>query len=202
MRHLTDAEIVDAAEALDLAPEPAPPDRDTARHLATCASCQASVTRLREALLDAAQDRPVEPSPLFWDHFAARVASAIREEPAATPRAWPWRGRPAAVWLVLLLVVLGAATFSWRATLHAPRGGEQATVPSAAEPARPTPDGEPDAAWVAVGLAADRLTGEDAQALALGAAPGLAEEVAIELSADERDELTRLLETELKRTGV
>ena len=198
MSHLSEADLVDAADPGGLPPGAA------ARHLTTCESCRAAVGVLREALAEAAQDRPAEPSPLFWDHFAARVSSAIRDErPPAAALPWSWIARPAAGWLVLLLVLACASAFAWRATLHAPATvGREVAAPLPATDVLLAGEPDADAAWGAVRLAADRLTGEEAQALDLGAEPGAAEQVATEMSAEERDELARLLETELKRTGV
>jgi hypothetical protein len=66
---------------------------DTTRvaHLQDCTVCRGDVDALAGVLKDVRSDAAVpEPSPLFWDHFSARVRRAVAAEPAAPPRDW-WR---------------------------------------------------------------------------------------------------------------
>jgi len=82
--HLSSQEFVDALD-LNLAP-----GRHT--HLAECPSCQTQLAELR-VLMEAAADGGAvpEPSPLFWEHFQARVRTAVEAEAAsAAPVSW-WR---------------------------------------------------------------------------------------------------------------
>jgi hypothetical protein len=53
-----------------------------------------------------------------------------------------------------------------------------------------------------VRAAAEDIAWEDVQEAGISAVPGSAEGVALELSADERLELARLLDHEMKRNGV
>ena len=61
---------------------------------------------------------------------------------------------------------------------------------------------EADEAWAVVRAAAEGLAWEDAHAVGISAYPGSAEGIALELTAEERAELGRLLNTEMKRSGV
>jgi hypothetical protein len=176
-----------------------PPERR--RHVEECASCQSEAADLRALLTDIRDAPGGAPSPLFWDHFAARVADAIRDEapePAVRMRAWRFGGQTAAWTAIAATVFLGSTMVAWRATLHAPAFPAIAT---ADDPARGD-DLEDDQAWKVVRAAADGLPWEDVQAAGIAARPGSAEGVVMELTADERAELARLLESEMKRSGV
>src|SRR5688572_33144572 len=79
--HLSSQEIVSAIDnALTAARH---------SHLDGCASCQAQVEDLRAVMADAREGADVpEPSPLFWDHFQARVLTAVQSEGQHGVRAW------------------------------------------------------------------------------------------------------------------
>ena len=147
-----------------------------------------------------------EPSPLYWDHFSARVSEAIREEsPAPLPLVWVQRFRsPLAAWAAAaVMAVLIMMTVVWRATLHAPsRGGQAPEIVQARVLAVDPIAGdniEADEAWAVVRAATEGLAWEDAHAVGISAYPGSAEGIALELTAEERAELGRLLKTEMKR---
>jgi len=81
--HLTPEQLVDIAEgtqpqALAL--------NDVEGHLASCEACRRQLADLRSMMAAVAEDEVPEPSPLFWDHFSARVNDAV----AAEPRGWDW----------------------------------------------------------------------------------------------------------------
>src|SRR5215831_7618473 len=108
-QHLSPQQFVDAAENAAPAAVQA--------HLDACRVCAARVAEMRAVLddLDSAPEMP-EPSPLFWDHFSARVRAAVDAEPAAAPAWWPrwWRqvvafGAMAAVATVVVLLRWPAA---------------------------------------------------------------------------------------------
>jgi hypothetical protein len=211
MNHLNAGELVDLIERS--------PDLSRARyrHAETCAHCRAKADALRSiAALAAAEEVPA-PSPLFWDHFSARVGEAIREErfgdaPRIGWRSWltsgpRWTAMAATVAVVTSIVV-------WRATVYAPvpvstprsaaveTHGEPAAALDPSTLAYAAADADDDAAWAIVRAAADDLPWEDAHAAGLSARPGAAEGLALEMTADERQELARLLGQELKRNGV
>lgn len=208
MNHLSGAELVAFIEA---APE-LPVER--VRHAESCDACRAEADALRSVLLVATDNEVPPPSPLYWDHLSSRIADAIRSEPA--PRLvirdtwWRWPASPwGAATTAAALVVL---TMALRTTMYAPvpvvrppvaeRIEMAAPVGSGAEIPEPMLDADNDAAWAIVRAAADDLGWEDAHAAGLAARPGSAEGIALELSAEERVELGRLLGLELKRNGV
>ena len=61
---------------------------DREAHLATCATCAATATDVREALAAALSADVPEPSPLFWPGVNARVQAAVAESAATGWRAW------------------------------------------------------------------------------------------------------------------
>ena len=88
MAHLSAEQLVDIAEGVR--PE------SSASHLEACAACRKQLDDLRAMMAAAAAVDVPEPSPLFWDHFSARVHQAVeaeRESPAPA-LAWWWVRRP------------------------------------------------------------------------------------------------------------
>jgi hypothetical protein len=149
----------------------------------------------------AAEDRIPEPSPLFWDHFPARVAAALRTEPAPAER---WRAAPLATWAsVAAVVTLLLSIALFRTTVHAPLSRTTVPVEQAdVSTVDPVDDVESDEAWAVVRAAAADLASEDAEAAGITAHPGDIEREALRLNADERRELARLLNENLKRNGA
>jgi hypothetical protein len=96
MSHLSPGTFVDLLDG-SLAEESLP-------HLKACQACRQQLAELR-ATWEAAQGfEAPEPSPLFWDHFSARVHEAVSTEPLPT-RGW----RPFAHWRMALLAAGAAA---------------------------------------------------------------------------------------------
>lgn len=201
MKHLDDAEFVDLLEGT------LPSGR--AGHAAECEACRDRVAELASTLSDVRADEAHEPSPLFWDHLAARVSNAIRAEESPRAGLRRWLRAPATAWaaaasLVMLLMVAAV----WRTSQPAVR--EPAEPPSSASATKAGPaiaglrvdDVESDGAWAVVRAAADEWRWEDAHAAGISARPGSAEGVALEMTADERAELARLLEAEMKQSGA
>lgn len=112
-RHLTETERIDAVDGALTA--------DARAHLDGCGVCRQDVDALREMLACVAEDDDSvvpEPSPLFWNHFHARVAAAIDQQAAAgravTARTPWWRGSmrawtSLAATAVIVLVAVTAA---------------------------------------------------------------------------------------------
>jgi hypothetical protein len=199
MKHLTEAEFVDLIDGV------LPAAR--AAHLDGCGQCRGQAAEMSAMLAETNGLEMPEPSPLFWNHFSARVADAVADEPPpAVVPGWTARLRnPAITWAAaasLALLMMVAAL--WRATL-APEDEHSAPGRSglATQPAdRPIDDLDQDEAWAVVRLAADDLVWEEAEAIGITARPGSAELAVLELSPSERGELARLLEEELRRTGA
>jgi hypothetical protein len=201
MRHLTTAEIVDAASN-------APGARGVA-HLERCAACRARVADARAAW-DAAGDAPVpDPSPLYWTHMAARVRERVASETILPAwRARGWRDyvavsgvAPAALVLPLALavVVFGAVLMRHPAsTVEAP--GRQARV--SAPPARAVAETEDAAMWDALRFVAGDVPLDEAHPASLVPAAGSIDRAVQRLSPEELAELDRLLRTELRHPGT
>lgn len=209
MNHLSPAELVDYVERASDLPEP------RAQHARTCARCRGETEALRSALALATTDDVPAPSPLFWDHFPARVSAAIRNDTirsADSGHASGWRWASSRRTVMLATAALVILTVVWRATIYAPVPPAKPVVASlhhgpVASPDAPivpdhTRDADEDPAWALVRAAADDLRWEEAHAAGLSARPGAAEGLALELTAEERLELARLLGQELKHNGV
>jgi hypothetical protein len=200
INHLTRTELLDAIEA------PSQISTGRTRHLEECNACRLQVDSLRGVLARARADRVPEPSPLFWDHFSARVSEAVRDQSIGADQTawWPRVRRPLATWAAASLAsVLVLVTVLWRATVHAP------SFPRVAPPdavvtleAPPADNLDADERWAVVRAAAENVAWEDVHDAGITAAPGETEGVALELTADERSELARLINQELKRNGV
>jgi hypothetical protein len=80
MGHLKSDELIDLAEGTRL--------ESSAPHLQRCGDCQRQLADLRAMMAAAAEVDVPEPSPLFWDHFSARVHEAVAAEDV--PRRAPW----------------------------------------------------------------------------------------------------------------
>lgn len=194
MHHLSETQIVDAVDGrLDAA---------AAAHLAACGPCGARVAELHELMRALPAVDVPEPSPLFWDHFPSRVSRAI-DAPAA-PRRWCspagllWGSAAAAV------IVLGLLLMPMR-TVPVDDAPVTAALarPSATLLADPFDDDlETDDAWALVRSVAEDLDYDDARQIGVAPRAGSIDRVALELSADERAELARLIEQELRRTGA
>ena len=181
MTHLTPDELIDAMEGA-LAPE-------RQSHLGACAECRRQADELAGVLHEAKQVRVPEPSPLFWNHFSQRVRVAIDQEPAP---GGPW---PAWLrWHVLLpvgaaaMIILG---LMMTMPIEQPPAGESIAYESSPfEPA-----GE---SWGAIEDVVGEFDIETASAAGV-IEPGVAELAVLQLTAEEQQELTRLLQAELTR---
>ena len=200
--HLNDVELVDAFDGL-LAPL-------RAAHLQTCASCSERLHSLRNTisgLQGSDQVAVPEPSPLFWEHFSRRVHDAVRE--SGTPghaNRWWQPARIAALSAAAAIVIAAVTTVMLKPASDGRRAATVSAGEEAPSASEQTPAGaldvESDPDWALVRAVADDLQWEDAPEAGIHARPGSADRVAVEMSPAERQELARLLEDELKRTGV
>ena len=188
--HLTPDEQIDSLEGT-LGP-------DRAAHLDACGTCRDEVARLRETF-DAARRVDVpEPSPLFWQHQAARISELVAGEPIQRPRsAWTyaaWAGSAAAVAAAGLLFLRTAST-PVPSSLGA---GLQAHDVSSALSDPTSRDDADERAWAVVEDLGGEIDGDVATA-ALTPATGAADRALEDLDSDEQAELVRVLQRELKR---
>ena len=205
MTHLTDVEFVDLVDGT-LAPA-------RARHLDACESCRASASAIRETLSRAANAEIPEPSPLFWDHFSARVQEGVRAESVAPSGWFGWAQSATMKWAMsgaLLTLLLVAVV--WRAS--APRPGSSASghvaTASSTDPEAFDPD--LDEAWALVRTvaddvardtpASDEIAWDEVATEGFGVRPGAVEHALVALTGDERSELLRLLQAETKQPGA
>ena len=205
MAHLNETQILDA---LDGRLDPV-----AAVHVASCAACSGRVGELRSVLqtIEAAdQDTVPEPSPLFWEQFPARVSRAIdvEPEPAGWFSAWRWWGSAATAAVVILMLVLPLRREAAAPAPVAPAEG--APMVASAELVTITLENlDEDEAWAIVRAVAEETEFDEVQESGLSPRAGSLERAAMELSADERAELGRLIEQDarlvkqqLKRTGA
>jgi hypothetical protein len=209
-RHLNAEQLVDLAEGT-LAERATP-------HLDECDTCRRALAQLRATLLDAGavpgeRDVP-EPSPLFWEHLSARVRESVAAEGLPHSVRWLERWRralePRFVWPALVGVA-GACVLAVVAS-RPPAG----PLPI---PAKPLPVAENTqlpslppleplgvADDPSLNLMADygtTLAWDDIrQEMALDAHAGGTDEAVIALSAEERQELQRLLEEEMSQPSA
>ena len=132
-----------------------------------------------------------EPSPLFWDHQAARIAEAVAAEPAR-PRSWlprlAWGGAVAAA------VVAGLVVF---VPHRVPSGAAAPSAMPAVAPPAASADVESDHAWTLLTTVGGDLD-EESAVDALHPAPDTVDEAVGELDPDERAVLAALLRDGLK----
>ena len=74
MTHLAPDEFVDAADGVLSAAR--------LQHVDACGLCRCELETVVDMLRAGAAGPVPEPSPLFWDHFSARVRKAIAAEPS------------------------------------------------------------------------------------------------------------------------
>ena len=183
MTHLTPDELIDAMEGLlSEAPQ---------SHLAACEHCQRELAGLSSALNDAKQVGVPEPSPLFWPNFSQRVRVAIDQD-ATTGTNWPAWLR----WQVLL--PLGAVAMIVLALMiSVPKQNSVEPDVSAALDAPDAPVALDN--WVMLADLVGDIDLETASAAGVRLMPGDAEQAVLQLTAEEQQELTRLLKAELTR---
>ena len=191
MTHLTPEQLIDVLERSGATTHRS---LGEAGHLAECERCRRALADLAAVLADAQQVSVPEPSPLFWPHFSERVRAAIDRE---APPTGAWRS-----WLrwQVLLPFGAAASIILAAMFFLARPDRAAGDAAAAPPDAPAAFEAlaSSDSWVVL---AD-LVGEmdlDAATAAGVIAPGVAEQAVLQLTADEQQELTRLLEAELTR---
>ena len=171
-----------------------------AQHLAGCPACRTDVETLGGVLARVRAVDVPEPSPLFWDHLAARVGEAIAREPApASTRGW-WSPRLAWAAVAVVLTAAGAGYL----TRSRPQPQPTTTVAAHSAPASADPvvhpetlgeadPGVADDGWALIAAVADQVGDEDVLLPQVGQA-----ELSISaLSAEERTALAGELAAEL-----
>ena len=179
INHLSAEEHVDLLDGV-LAPE-------RAAHATSCPDCRDEAARLRDVAARAALDDVPEPSPLFWEHQAARIAAMVADEvPRSVTRSWA-----IAAWTTGLAATLATALFVLRPQPVAPVLQVPSAPAGAAAPRAPATDGD-ERAWSLVEELGGQVDADEAAA-AIAPAAGAADRAVDDLDADEQAELVRLL---------
>jgi hypothetical protein len=187
MRHLSTAAFADAIEG-----RLSEADR---RHLDGCARCAATVASLSQAMRGIREDdEQPEPSPLFWEHFPARVRDAVQESVPDTRSSW----RPPA-WAVVCSIVIVAAALV--VGLRDLRLSPAAVAPGVASLQTAPATMPEDPAWTLLTDVASAAVEDDPQTAPVTVRPSEVDRAVTSLSDTEREELRRLLQNEMKRPG-
>jgi hypothetical protein len=196
MKHLSREELIDSLEgSLPLARE---------AHLDDCLTCRAERTSLEQVLQRVAAVEIPEPSPLFWEHFSARVRDAAARQPVpagAGWEAWAWPRWAVGAATLVLCVTLGWAGWRDYGRAHfvdkgnvrlVHEGGLEGTDPGLALMVS-------DEDWNLVMSMAEDVTVDDADEPGLVIRPGATDRAFTDLSSEQRTELARLLTAEMTR---
>lgn len=159
-----------------------------AAHLDACGACRAAVSELSAVLAALKSETVPEPSPLFWEHFSARVREATSTVTPPERRAW-MLGRPVLVLGALAAVAL--VLFVWSSSL---REGPASLPPSVTTATGESP-AEAEVAWQAMSEMAASMAADDVR-IATASAPERTS-VLSELSDDERAAFVELLKREI-----
>jgi hypothetical protein len=182
--HLSPAEGIDALDGTL--------STDRRAHLDQCPQCRAGVAALAETARDLRSSDVPEPSPLFWDHQAARIAEALAAEPVQSSSWLPrlaWGGAVAAA------VVAGLVVFVPYRVPFSGAAAPGATL--AVAPPEASTDVESDRAWTLLTTIGGDLD-EESAVDALHPAPDTVDEAVGTLDPDERAVLAALLRDGLK----
>lgn len=205
MKHLSESEIVDLVDGT-LAPA-------RAAHLDACDACRTGADDLRDVLARTADVTIPEPSPLFWEHFSARVREDVQTAGAVASSRWfGWADGPTVKWamagaLLTILLVSGVWVSLWRTNATLPDQIPPVSTATASAGDRDEAgvresDADTDEAWALVRTVADDLAWDDVVEEGLGVRSDAAERAIATLTRDERSELVRLLAAETKQPGA
>ncbi len=159
-----------------------------AAHLGECGACRAAVSELSAVLAALKAEAVPEPSPLFWEHFSARVREATAVVAPPERRAW-MLGRPVVALGALAAVAL--VLFVWSSSVL----DRPASPPAAVTTAAGETPADAEVAWQAMSEMAASMTADDVRR-ATASAPERTS-VLSELSDDERAAFVELLKREI-----
>lgn len=196
MSHLSASEFIDLADGVL--------PRERAAHVDGCGACRAQAAAVRDALTftDASADVP-EPSPLFWDHFSARVRDAIAEAPQRPAFGLRFGAlRPIVATAAIVVVIVSVVFLSRDARTRIP--SPPSAPPAAADidhAIDPAPHASHAAEWAVLTAAASDLQFDEARQAGIDVPSAAVDRAVTQLTRDELSELGRLLQAELKRAG-
>jgi hypothetical protein len=196
MKHLSREELIDSLEGT-LAPA-----REA--HADGCASCRAERASLQQVLQRVAAVEVPEPSPLFWEHFGARVREAVERQPQPVSTGWQaWAWPRWAVGAATLLVCITLGWAGYRDHRYGRLTGSGSVrllhegAPDTSDPALSVALSDED--WNLVVSMAEDVTVDDADEPGLVVRPGATDRALTDLSSEQRSELARLLTAEMSR---
>jgi hypothetical protein len=193
MTHLTPDELLEVIEQSPVA------DRYR-EHLDSCDRCRTEAAALSAVLGTTRRVGIPEPSPLFWDQFSRRVHEAIAVEPGPVPNAARWLRWPVLLPLSGLALLIVALTVSV-VPRDSARDERRATAAEDSARVGVETSATLETTWALVADLVGPIDLETAHEAGIAIPPGAADEVALDLSADEREELVRLLRQELGQPG-
>jgi hypothetical protein len=169
------------------------------RHLQQCTRCQAEAAALEAALRELREIDAPEPSPLFWNHLAARIRTAVAQEPLprglslAVP-GWRWWVPASGLAAAVVALVLSAGAPHSLSVDARPVVSPPQVAPAVAT------DDEAAGAWdLVVEVAASAEWGENND---VWLEPASAERAATEWSAEDQARLMRVLSDELTKSPL
>jgi len=203
MKHLSREELIDSLERT------LPATREA--HLGDCSTCRDERAALAQVLQRVVDVEVPEPSPLFWEHFSARVREQIVQQPQPVGTGWSglsaWSWPRWAVGTAMLLVCVTLGWVGLHDARHGRLGDKSGSV-------RTLHDGTPepgdagypgvvtissDEDWNLVVSMAEDVTVDDADEPGLAIRPGATDRALTDLSSEQRSELARLLTAEMTR---
>jgi len=196
--HLRPDELIDFAEGTRA--------ESSATHLVECAVCRLHLAELKATMSAAADVNVPEPSPLFWDHFSARVHDAVAAEGSPRRSFWTWPRVVIPAVSVATAVLAVAITLNWgsadRGIAPLPAvGPAPVALPVTSAELLADPQSAGDTALTLVAELSSDMDLETAREAGL-AGRGSAEHAVTHLTGSELRELQRLLQEELARSGA
>jgi hypothetical protein len=201
MKHFSPSEFVDFAEGT-LAPA-------RAAHADGCDDCRAQGALIRDAIRATATSEIPEPSPLFWEHFSARVREGVAAEAPHT--AWSWLGGRQSIRLAAAIaIVVAVVSTAW--LMREPKVS-RVPVPATQQQAASTPvvghsadldagiDADNAEVWAVLTAAASDMAIEEARAAGMKPHPAAVDRAVQGMTTAELAELGRLLQSEIKRSS-
>jgi hypothetical protein len=143
-----------------------------------------------------------EPSPLFWDHFSARIRQAVQAEAGRSAAGTGWWGQSRFVLAGSVALVLLAVWVGFRIDRSTGRTSTSASPAERLEVSGDPPGASDDPALAFVADLASDLDWEAASEAGLATHLDVDEDVVAQLSEGERRALHDLLKGELARPGA
>jgi hypothetical protein len=191
MTHLTPQELISALDgALD---------RERQAHADTCDACRRELRDLDAIMTKVADASNVpEPSPLFWDHFTARVREAVSEEAVPTAQSW-WRAAWAPLVVVMAVVICAATVVAVKVRQRTPAAAPAAVITVADAPDDDLSGTSDEGSATAMAAAMGDLSWDQAREANLVPTRYTVDSAVASLTDAQRRELIRLVQEAIRR---